>query len=116
MRERPDVQIAAGRAKGCVDGARSYLWQTWHETEERLRQDAPLREDRLSCVAATEQAARTTQLIYDVARSAAVFEENRIERCWRDAHAIGKQFHVSHRHYPVIGRSALGLPASPFKL
>jgi indole-3-acetate monooxygenase len=116
LRLRPDVQAAVGLAMGCLDGARGHLRWAWNDVERSARPGAVASEEqqvavRLSAVSAAEQAVRATDLLADVAGSAALYETSGIERRWRDAHAVRKHFAVSPRQYASIGQSALDVPA-----
>jgi indole-3-acetate monooxygenase len=49
-------------------------------------------------------------LVYAAAGGTSIREDNRIERCWRDAHAAVQHFSVSeHNNLEPVGRVLLGL-------
>ena len=68
---------------------------------------------RLSYVTGAEYAARATDVIARTAGTAALFERDGIERCWRDANAVTKHVTVSARFYERVGRIFLGQPPLP---
>jgi alkylation response protein AidB-like acyl-CoA dehydrogenase len=115
LRHRADVQIATARARGLVDSARAYVTTTWDDVEDATSAGRPLSTDdlarlRLSYVVAVENAIAATDLAWAAAGSAALFEGEPLERCWRDVHAVGQHAFVSTRHFDRIGRITLGLP------
>jgi alkylation response protein AidB-like acyl-CoA dehydrogenase len=118
LRDRADVQIAVARARALVESARAYVSCTWQEAEcAVLDGGAPTTDTlvrlRLSYVAATENAATATDLAYRAAGSSALFEDQGLERCWRDAHAVTQHVAVSSRHLERIGQVMLGLAPGP---
>jgi alkylation response protein AidB-like acyl-CoA dehydrogenase len=64
---------------------------------------------RLSYVTAVEHAASATDLVRRTAGSAGIYESDRIERCWRDAHVVPAHAMVSPRAYERVGKVLLGL-------
>ena len=118
MAERTDVHIDVARARSLVDAGRAYLEHTWAtsvakaSTGERLTSE-DLALLRLSYVTAAENAATATELVRRAAGSAGLYEGDRIERFWRDAHAVPVHVMVSPRGYERVGRVLLGLDPLP---
>jgi alkylation response protein AidB-like acyl-CoA dehydrogenase len=114
LRERADVQLDVARARALVESGRAFVDRTWAgvlgkvERGERLgvEDQAML---RLSAVTAAENAASATDLIRRTAGSAGIYESDRIERCWRDAHVVPAHAMVSPRAYERVGKVLLGL-------
>lgn len=115
MRERVDVQIDVARAQALVEAGEAFLVRTWERattTPERLTVE-DLAMLRLSYVTAADHAAQATELVRRCAGSSAVYESERIERCWRDAHVVPAHVMVSPRGYERVGRVLLGLEPLP---
>lgn len=118
IRERVDAQIDVSRARALIESGRAFLAQTWDGVIEKVRRRERVSiEDqamlRLSYVTAAEHAAQATELVRRVAGSAGLYEADRIERCWRDAHAVQVHVMVSPRNHERIGRVLLGLDPLP---
>jgi len=118
LRERADVQLDVARARALVESGRAFVDQTWAgvlgkvERGERvtIEDQAML---RLSYVTAAEHAATATDLVRRTAGSAGIYESDRIERCWRDAHVVPAHAMVSPRAYERVGKVLLGLEPGP---
>jgi alkylation response protein AidB-like acyl-CoA dehydrogenase len=118
MRERVDVQIDVARARALVESGEAFLARTWDGIVARARAGERVTVDdqamlRLSYVTAADNAARATELVRGCAGSAGLYEADRIERCWRDAHAVPVHVMVSPRGYERVGRVLLGLDPLP---
>jgi indole-3-acetate monooxygenase len=61
---------------------------------------------RLAACEAGQFAIRAVDLVYAAAGGTSVREANRIERCWRDAHAGAQHFSVSEHSNLEIGRTS----------
>ncbi|MEA3055467.1 MAG: indole-3-acetate monooxygenase [Actinomycetota bacterium] len=114
LRERADVQLDVARARALVESGRAFVDQTWAGVLGKVdRGERVSVEDqallRLSYVTAAENAATATDLVRRTAGSAGIYESDRIERCWRDAHVVPAHAMVSPRAYERIGRVLLGL-------
>lgn len=109
--EQPDVQADLARARGLVAMGRNHLHRTW---ESLGRGDVDqLAELRLANILVAEHAVAATDLAFRAAGSASLYEDNVLERCWRDVHAVTKHTMVSHRHLARLGAIGLGLPPGP---
>lgn len=118
MRERADVQIDVSRAHALIESGEAFLERTWEDAIAKVvRGERLCPEDlarlRLSYVTAAEHAAQATELVRRVAGSAGLYEADRIERCWRDAHAVQVHVMVSPRNHERTGRVLLGLDPLP---
>jgi 3-hydroxy-9,10-secoandrosta-1,3,5(10)-triene-9,17-dione monooxygenase len=118
LRERADVQIDVARARALVESGRAFVERTWAGVIGKVERGARIDvEDqallRLSYVTAAEHAASATDLIRRTAGSAGIYESDRIERCWRDAHVVPAHAMVSPRAYERVGRVLLGLEPQP---
>jgi alkylation response protein AidB-like acyl-CoA dehydrogenase len=114
LRERADVQLDVARARGLVESGRAFVDRTWAGVLAKVgRGERLVVEDqallRLSYVTAVEHAASATDLVRRTAGSAGIYESDRIERCWRDAHVVPAHAMVSPRAYERVGKVLLGL-------
>ena len=67
---------------------------------------------RLAAVHAGQCAIQATDLMYQLAGGAALFQGGRLERCLRDIHAAGQHIVMRPQAYlEPIGRVFLGLPS-----
>ena len=115
---RPDVQIAAARARALIDAGRAYVASTWRDVETSVSVGRSVTVDdlvrlRLSYVTATQNAIAAADLAWASAGSSAIYEGEPLERCWRDVHVVGQHHFVSTRHLERLGRITLGGPPGP---
>ena len=118
LRERVDVQVDVARARALVESGRAFIERTWAEMTAKVGSGKRLTLDdqvrlRLSYVTAAENAATATDLARRAAGSAGIYESDRIERCWRDAHVVPVHAMVSPRNLAQVGRVLLGLDPLP---
>lgn len=118
MGERVDVQIDVARAQALVESGAAFVHRTWEASMAKVARGDRITIDdqamlRLAYVTAADNAATATDLVCRVAGSAALYEADRIERFWRDAHAVTKHVMVSPRGYERVGRVLLGLDPLP---
>jgi alkylation response protein AidB-like acyl-CoA dehydrogenase len=118
LRDRVDVQIDVARARALVESGRAFVEHTWDTALAKVAAGERITlEDqallRLSYVTAAENAATATDLVRRTAGSAGIYESDRIERCWRDAHVVPAHAMVSGRNLAQVGRVLLGLDPLP---
>jgi alkylation response protein AidB-like acyl-CoA dehydrogenase len=118
LAERLDVQVDVSRARGLIEAGAALLRETWSAADAKLLAGEPLSIGdqamlRLAYVTSAEYAAQATDIVARNAGTAALFERDGIERCWRDANAVTKHVTVSARFYERVGRIFLGLPPLP---
>ena len=118
MQQRVDVQIDVGRAQGLVDAATALVQRAWSDAMAAMSAGEPVdvarqADLRLAFVTAAELATRAADLVRRVAGSSGLYERDRIERFWRDAHAVPVHVLVSPRGYERVGRILLGLDPLP---
>jgi alkylation response protein AidB-like acyl-CoA dehydrogenase len=115
LRERPLIQADLVRAEALVRAGRAMLFDEveamWQDVlaggTVTLRRRALV---RLAACEAGQFAIRAVDLVYAAAGGTSVREANRIERCWRDAHAGAQHFSVSeHSNLEAVGRVLFGL-------
>lgn len=118
MRDRVDVQIDIGRAQGLVEAGSALVQRTWDDTMTHVLDGnaadvAVQARLRLAFVTAAELAADAADLVLRAAGSSGLYERDRIERFWRDTHAVPVHVLVSPRGYERVGRILLGLDPLP---
>jgi alkylation response protein AidB-like acyl-CoA dehydrogenase len=115
LRERALVQADLARAEALVRAGRAFLFNEvdamWREVLAgrtiTVRRRALV---RLAASEAGRYAIQAVNLVYAAGGSTSIREDNRIERCWRDAHAAVQHFSVSeHANLEPVGRVLLGL-------
>jgi alkylation response protein AidB-like acyl-CoA dehydrogenase len=114
--EKVPVQADLARAEARVRGGRAHLFEElgslWHEVqggrEVTLQRRALV---RLAACHAAHQAIEAVDLAYAAGGSSSIRENNRLERCFRDAHAAAQHFSIAqHGNLEPIGRVLFGLP------
>jgi alkylation response protein AidB-like acyl-CoA dehydrogenase len=69
---------------------------------------------RLAAAEAAESSVRTVELVWKAAGATALFESNRLERCFRDVHATTQHILTNAGNFELAGRVLLGLePGRP---
>ena len=115
LRDKAAAQIDIARAEGLVRAGRALLhseiesmWrnvQAGHQVTVRDRALA-----RLAAVQATRLAIQAVDIAYELGGGAALQEGGRLERCFRDVHAIGQHAALSAQvNLEPIGQVLLGL-------
>jgi alkylation response protein AidB-like acyl-CoA dehydrogenase len=119
LREKPMTQADLGRAEALLRSGRAFLIEAieeiWQEAEAggvpSLRQRAIA---RLAAAKAAEASAQAVDLLYNAAGGTALFENNSIERCFRDVHATTQHIGTQAVNYELAGCVLLGLdPGTP---
>jgi alkylation response protein AidB-like acyl-CoA dehydrogenase len=115
--EKPMAQIDLARAQALLRSGRAWLFDElgamWANVEAghsvSIQERAAV---RLAAVHAAQSAIQTVDLMYELGGGASLFQNGRLERCFRDVHAAGQ--HVAVRplsNLEPIGRVLFGLPA-----
>jgi alkylation response protein AidB-like acyl-CoA dehydrogenase len=119
LRDKPTAQADVGRAEALLRSARAFLLESvedlWNEVAvgkvPTLRQRAIV---RLAAAHAAASAAQAVDLLHNAAGGSALFESNRLERCFRDVHATTQHIGTSSNNFELGGRVLLGLePGTP---
>lgn len=118
MRERVDVHIDVARAQGLTEAGTALVRGAWDEAMASIASGEPIGVPlfarlRLAFVTAAELATEAADLVRRAAGSSGLYERDRIERFWRDAHAVPVHVLVSPRGFERVGRILLGLEPLP---
>jgi alkylation response protein AidB-like acyl-CoA dehydrogenase len=116
LSEKALAQADLARAEACVRSGRAHLFDElgslWQDVlcgrEVTLYRRALV---RLAACQAAHQAIEAVDLAYAAGGGTSICEDNRLERCFRDAHAAAQHFSIApHSNLEPIGRVLLGLP------
>jgi alkylation response protein AidB-like acyl-CoA dehydrogenase len=116
LRDIPMAQSDVARAEALLRSGRAYLFDElgamWRNSVAgrsiSMQERAQV---RLAAVHATQCAIQATDLMYQLGGGASLFQDGRLERCFRDVHAGGQHLAVSPlRNLEPIGRVFFGLP------
>jgi alkylation response protein AidB-like acyl-CoA dehydrogenase len=108
-------QMSLGKAELELAAARALevelLSSLWAEVSAG-RTPAPARqaEARAAATFVTEVAQRVTTVAFQAAGGGALFDDNPLQRCFRDVHAAGQHFVMSQTSYRALGQFKLGQP------
>jgi alkylation response protein AidB-like acyl-CoA dehydrogenase len=111
---RPTAQIAVAEADAGLRAARAFLIEATESAWKQAQSGEPLRvEDRrlmrLAATNATLASARAVDLAYTTGGGSALYAKNRLQRCFRDLHAITQHATVASHTYEMLGQLALGV-------
>jgi len=114
LRDRPTIQAKVAQAEALLRSARSFFYETLEGVwESACRGDAPTSQQaalsQLARVHAAHACAEAVDLMYNAAGSTALYATSRIERCFRDAHAVTQHMVVSPLGWEQAGHVFLGL-------
>jgi alkylation response protein AidB-like acyl-CoA dehydrogenase len=115
LREKSLIQADVARAEALVRAGRALLFNEveamWQDVVAGRRVTLHRRAlVRLAACEAGHYAVRAVDLVHAAGGGTSIREENRIERCWRDAHAAAQHFSVSqHSNLEPVGRVLFGL-------
>ncbi len=115
LREKPLAQADVARAEALVRSGRAYLFDELGTVWQGLLSGRPATlqsraQVRLAACQATHNAIQAVDLMFALGGGTALFEGNRLERCFRDAHAAGQHVAVATMsNLEPVGRVLLGL-------
>jgi alkylation response protein AidB-like acyl-CoA dehydrogenase len=116
LRDRPLAQADLARAEALLRSGRAWLFDElgamWRDAlagrEITMHSRALV---RLAAVQAGQNAIQAVNLVYQLAGGAALFQGNRLERCFRDIHVAGQHVVMNPQSYlEPLGRVLFGLP------
>jgi indole-3-acetate monooxygenase len=115
LQTHPHFQFALGKAEIELASARALAIQiisSLYAESQAGRPAPPTRqaEARAAATYITEVAQRVATVAFQAAGGGALFDTNPLQRCFRDAFAIGQHFIVSQSSYRALGQFKLGQP------
>ena len=102
-----EVEASWNSARAFLDEATSEMWRVVVQTHELPT--AQRINVRLAGTHAIRTSADIVNTAYTICGSSAIFEPNKIQHCFRDAHAIRQQIQGRPTHYDTVGQFYLGL-------
>ena len=102
-----EAEASWNSARAFLDEATSEMWQVVVQTNELPM--AQRIKVRLAGTHAIRAAADVVNTSYTICGSSSIFESNKIQHCFRDAHAIRQQIQGRPTHYDTAGQFYLGL-------
>jgi len=119
LRDKATIQADVARAEALLASARMYLCGTFSEFWNDAAANVPCSMHRraqmwLACAHAAQSCAQAVALMYNAGGGTSVYENGRLERCFRDAYACTQHIAVASARYEACGRVFLGLdPGTP---
>jgi alkylation response protein AidB-like acyl-CoA dehydrogenase len=106
-------QMDLGRADAKLRAARAFSCEALAKLETRMLERRPLSDDdwrdaRLAVTFATDVASEVTTFAFRAGGSSALYETNRLQRLFRDAHAAAQHIAATDDAYEYAGRLLLG--------
>lgn len=122
LRDRTEVQHAAGRSEAILGAARAYClhavaaaWEGAAAGPENVDLDRLVLDARLAITHALHSAVDVVTVLFHAGGTRSVFNRHHLERRFRDAHVAVQHAAGSSAHFGAGGRIALGLPSdAPF--
>ena len=114
LRAETTTQRSVAHAKAILDAASSHLRDTVSAMWEASAKLEPLdlehrMKTRLASTHAIHEAARATDIAYEVCGSSSIFVAHPIQRRFQDVHTITQQIQGRMAHYDTVGQWLLGL-------
>ena len=114
LSERPHAQSEVARATAELAAAENLVWHevnlAWWETGTGNPPDIAVRARlRLAATNAARTAARVVDRMYDLGGGSSIYAKNRLQRDFRDVHAVTQHLVVSPSTYELAGRILLGV-------
>ena len=119
LRDKASAQADLGKAEALLSSARAFMFDEAEKLWDTVAAgDAPsLRQRAIARLAAAQAASASAQavdLLYNAAGGTALYEQNLLERCFRDVHATTQHVGTSSANFELSGRVLLGLdPGTP---
>ena len=112
LAERTSAQIYAARAEALIDAGRDYVYEMaealWELVENGEEPSVEARRGlRLACALAATNAAEAVNLLYAAGGGASLFDDNPLQRHWRDIHATTLHIQVNHVQFETMGKLRL---------
>ena len=113
LKDKPAIQAAVGRAEATLRSARAFLFEAIEELWEAAETGPPsLRQRalvRLACSQVAAAGKEVTDMMFEAGGGSSLYEDCRLARCWRDAHAAAQHLGISPNSFESGGRVLLGM-------
>ena len=113
LRSKPAIQAAVGRAEAILRAARAFLFEAVQEMWEAAETSAPTLQQRalvrLAITHVASAAKQVTDMMFEAGGGTSLYEDGRLPRCWRDAHAVAQHIALTSNNYEFAGRVLLGM-------
>ncbi len=118
LADREVVQAAVARARALIDSGAGYLSATLQALRDaadagRVPSAIERADARLAAAFATEQAVEAVSLCYRTAGTAAIYQDNALQRALRDVNTASQHYALSGQGYQLAGRVLLGFDPDP---
>jgi indole-3-acetate monooxygenase len=114
LRDNNVVQSRLAQAEARLRSARTFLYRSLEEITGEVGRSSHITLEqrmtiRLASTFAIHQSMSVVDMAYHAAGSTAIFEENPLERRFRDIHTVSQQLQGRHEHLETVGQYLLGL-------
>jgi alkylation response protein AidB-like acyl-CoA dehydrogenase len=123
LAERTVIQADAARAEAAWRSARLFMrasvedaWAATAAADDGAVPDEHRRLLRLAATDAVWRCAQAVDLMYSAGGGAAIYEDQPLQRVFRDMHVLTQHGMVAARTYEPVGRMAFGLPTDVSQL
>ncbi len=115
IRSRASVQAQVAQAEASLAAARTFFLEVAEEIFDAAGSGSPLSESlmarrMLAANQVADVAREVTSTMFLLGGSSSVQAPNKLERCFRDAHAVAQHIAVAPANWESAGRHFLGLP------
>jgi alkylation response protein AidB-like acyl-CoA dehydrogenase len=117
LADESHVALAVARAEGQLRAARALVVDAIGSGWSRALEGDELTHDnrvavRLATANALDAAIGVVDTMFHLAGGGALYDDNPLQRCWRDAHAGGQHMYFSSNHRARVGQALLGRVAT----
>jgi alkylation response protein AidB-like acyl-CoA dehydrogenase len=117
LAEESHVALAVARAESRLRAARAYatdaIGRGWERALDGDELTTAHRIDvRLATANAIDAAVEVVDTMFHLAGGGALYDDNPLQRCWRDVHAAGQHLYFSPNHRARVGQALLGRPVA----
>ncbi len=115
LTERPLIQADVARSLADLKSAEAFIREAideaWAVAEKGERLGTQIKANlRLAAVNATHKSVAAVDRLYQAGGGSSIYEDNLLQRCFRDVHVTTQHIMVATPVYEVVGRVELGLP------
>ena len=115
LKDKPAIQAAVGRAEAILRAARAFLFEAVQAMWDAAGSAGPIFHQRalvrLAITHVADSAKLVSNMMFEAGGGTSLYEEGRLARCWRDAHAVAQHIALTSNNYEYAGRVLLGMPS-----